>query len=117
MARKNVFIRNITALTAVFLATLFLYGYQNTAVQSFSAGEFHEVRMQSESVAVSAGKININEADSATLQTVPGIGEVIAGRIIDYREENGPFTAVEDLRNVKGIGEKTLEKLLSYLCV
>lgn len=44
-----------------------------------------------------------------------GVGEVIAQRIIEEREENGPFYYPEDLMNVKGIGEKTLEKLLSHI--
>ena len=49
------------------------------------------------------------------LDTLPGVGEVIAQRIIEEREENGPFYYPEDLMNVKGIGEKTLEKLLSHI--
>ena len=46
------------------------------------------------------------------LDTLPGVGEVIARRIMEEREKNGPFYYPEDLMNVKGIGEKTLEKLL-----
>lgn len=55
--------------------------------------------------------VNVNTADSETLQTLPGIGPVLAGRIIDYRNAHGPFDTVESLMEVKGIGAATLEKL------
>lgn len=63
------------------------------------------------------GKVNVNTADLATLTTLPGIGEVLAQAIIDYREENGPFTSLEELTNVKGIGTKRLEAILDYATV
>ena len=55
--------------------------------------------------------VNINAADVEELEKLPGIGEVLAQRIIEYRSANGEFSSIEDLDNVKGIGEKTLEKL------
>ena len=64
-----------------------------------------------------AGPIDINTADTAALQTLPGIGETKAAAIIDHREANGPFATVDDLQNVKGIGEKTLEKLKEHITV
>lgn len=54
--------------------------------------------------------IDINTADSEALQELSGIGPALAERIIAYREEHGPFTAIEDLLEVKGIGEATLEE-------
>jgi competence protein ComEA len=63
------------------------------------------------------GLVNINTADSETLQTLPGIGPALAGRIIDYRDEHGPFVTVDDLTAVKGIGEATLEKLRPLITV
>lgn len=53
-----------------------------------------------------AERININTADSSTLQELPGIGPAMAGRIIEYREKNGPFERIEDIMEVRGIGEK-----------
>lgn len=58
-----------------------------------------------------AGVIDVNSATAEQLQTLPGIGPVIAQRIIDYREENGPFGSVGELGNVSGIGEKRLEDI------
>ena len=64
-----------------------------------------------------AGPIDINTADAAALQTLHGIGETKAAAIIAHREANGPFATVDDLQNVKGIGEKTLEKLKEHITV
>lgn len=60
---------------------------------------------------VTEDKININTADITQLTTLAGIGQKKAEAIISYREENGPFKALEDLQEVSGIGEKTVEKL------
>jgi len=57
------------------------------------------------------GIININTATSEQLQTLPGIGPTYAQRIIDYREEHGPFRTVGELMNISGIGEKRLEAI------
>lgn len=61
--------------------------------------------------------ININTANSAQLQTLKGIGEVKAQAIIDYRNANGNFSSVDELINVSGIGEKTLENIRPYITV
>lgn len=55
--------------------------------------------------------LDLNSATAAELETLPGIGPALAGRIVAYREEHGPFTSVEDLLQVSGIGPATLERL------
>ncbi len=57
------------------------------------------------------GRININTADAAGLEQLPGVGPAIAARIIAWREQNGPFRSVDELTAVSGIGEKTLDGL------
>ncbi len=58
-----------------------------------------------------AGPVNINEADAATLaENIRGVGPKLAERIVMYRDQEGQFASVEDLINVKGIGEKMIEK-------
>jgi len=65
----------------------------------------------------SAQKIDINRAEPWLLEALPGIGEVLAVRIADYRSENGPFRTVEDLLNVSGIGPATLEQIRDLVTV
>lgn len=64
-----------------------------------------------------SGVININTGTLADLDTLPGIGPAIAQRIIDYREANGPFAAIEDIMNVSGIGPATFDKIKDRITV
>ncbi len=61
--------------------------------------------------------ININTANETELEQLPGIGASIAGRIIDYRNKNGKFKAIEDIKNVTGIGETKFEKIKDLIKV
>lgn len=61
--------------------------------------------------------LNINTASAEELQTLPNIGAEMAQRIVDYRSQNGNFTSVDALQNVKGVGAKTLEKLRPFVDV
>jgi competence protein ComEA len=61
--------------------------------------------------------VNINTASNDELQKLPGIGPVMAGRILDYREKNGPFDSIRDIINISGIGEKTFESIADLISV
>ena len=61
--------------------------------------------------------IDPNRASQADLETLPGIGPVLARRIIDYRRAHGPYKKIADLRKVSGIGRKKLEKIKPYLTI
>ncbi|WP_248149576.1 ComEA family DNA-binding protein [Microbacterium aoyamense] len=67
--------------------------------------------------AVADGRVNLNTADAAVLDTLPRIGPALAQRIIDWRDENGRFTSVEDLLAVPGIGDKMLDFLRELVTI
>ncbi len=67
--------------------------------------------------ATNYARININTADEQELQNIRGVGPAIAKRIVDYREQNGAFTAIEELKKVRGIGNKTFEKMKDTITV
>lgn len=66
---------------------------------------------------VDAGPLDLNRASVAELEKLPGIGPVLARRIVEWRETHGPFQSVQDLLHVPGIGPKTLEKILDKITV
>jgi competence protein ComEA len=74
-------------------------------------------RSSAKASATPSAPVNINTASQAQIEALPGIGPKVAQRIIEYRQKNGQFKKVEDLMNVKGIGEKSFLKLKPYLTV
>jgi len=64
---------------------------------------------------VPAAPLDVNTASAADLQKVPGIGGALAQRIVEFREKNGPFSQVDDLVKIRGIGEKSIVHLKPYL--
>ena len=64
-----------------------------------------------------SSSLNINKATEQDLQTLPGIGPSLASRIIAYRDENGKFSTIEDIKNVNGIGNSKYENIKDYICV
>lgn len=93
----------------------------STSETAFSMGQGHVDKSASRPtsalpagssrLARSAAAIDLNQATEQELEALPGIGQVLAERIVAHREETGLFERVEDLRAVKGIGKKTLEKI------
>ncbi|MBX3195086.1 MAG: ComEA family DNA-binding protein [Microbacteriaceae bacterium] len=69
------------------------------------------------SATTSDGRVNLNTADAAALETLPRIGPAMAQRILDWRERNGRFASVEDLLDVAGIGAATLDQLRDLVTV
>jgi comEA protein len=63
------------------------------------------------------GKVNVNQAGAEELALLPRVGPSIAQRIVEHREENGPFRSLEDLMLVRGIGEKTFDLLSPYIAL
>jgi len=78
---------------------------------SGSAGSGISSASGADMVGISSGRININTADVTLLQQLTGVGPVTAQKIVDYREQNGRFQSIEDIKNVSGIGDKTFEKM------
>lgn len=102
-------------LAAALAALLLLFGWTH-------AGAFrHEERLAPiatvENAAIEDGGylLNINTAKVHELDTLPGIGEVLAERIVAYREAHGPFASVDELDYVEGIGDGTLEPIRRFL--
>lgn len=79
-----------------------------TAVKTFSTAAKENV---------AAGQVNINTASIAELTTLNGIGEKKAQAILTYREEQGLFTTLEEIKNIPGIGDKTFENLKPYITI
>ncbi|OGN97220.1 MAG: hypothetical protein A2Z77_06545 [Chloroflexi bacterium RBG_13_51_36] len=76
-----------------------------------------EINIPRESEGQSPQKIDINRAEPWLLEALPGIGEVTAQAIVDYRTENGTFRRIEDLLRVSGIGPATFEKIKDFITV
>ncbi|MCQ2446368.1 MAG: helix-hairpin-helix domain-containing protein [Clostridia bacterium] len=73
------------------------------------------VRIASSSPETTGEELWINRADKDALLSLPGIGGVLAERILDYRTAHGSFTSLDELKLIEGIGEKTMESIENYL--
>ena len=75
------------------------------------------VTSSSSSSSKNTSKVNINKATEAELETIPGIGPSTALKIINYRNENGKFKSIEDVKNISGIGDAKYEKMKNYITI
>lgn len=112
MTKSEMLLLAVTLVFAVLVTVLHL-----TAVTGPDRGRYTVTAQQS--VPRPAGEllINVNTADAETLQRLPGIGAVLAERIVAEREANGPFADAADLTRVSGIGEKTVQAIAPYITV
>ena len=81
-----------------------------------SNSQIYEQSVISSNVEKPAPRININTCTKEALETLPGIGPVLAERIIEYREENGSFKTIEDITKVSGIGAAIYEDIYRNIC-
>lgn len=88
-----------------------------TAAAAKSGNVNPAVKSSTSSKAAPSGTVNINTASAEELDTLPGIGPAMAQRIIEFRETEGAFTAIEDIKKVKGIGEAKFEKMKDKICI
>ena len=82
-----------------------------------ATGAAQESSRRSPATASASAPINLNTASVAQLETLPGIGKSTAERILEYRQKNGWFKKIEDLMNVRGVGEKSFLKLKPLVTV
>lgn len=102
--------RRLTFVIGILVAAL--------AVSAASAYAQAQPRKASaKATATASAPVNLNSATPAQLETLPGIGAAAAKRIVEYRQKNGAFKKIEELMNVKGIGEKSFLKLKPLITV
>ena len=87
------------------------------AMPSTNAAQTKAAPRQAPAKGSTTAVVNINTASAAEFDTLPGIGAKTAARIVEYRQKNGPFKKVEELMNVRGVGEKNFLKLKAQLSV
>ena len=105
-------IRMRNGICAIFVISVLLFIVYPVIAQDNK----NEAVKTSETLA-SLQQVNINEADADTLATLKGIGKGRALKIIEYREQNGPFQKPEDIMKVKGIGQKIFEQNKDFITI
>ena len=108
----------LLGVTAVFLCSLLVLHHRDmTRMASQPVSVETERTVDPEELAPEPLLVDVNTADAEELAQLPGIGEELAGRIVAYRAEHGPFEAVEDIMEVSGIGEAKFAGFAAYITV
>lgn len=103
--------KKLLGLTAIFLLVLLCLFFWDRAVPDHVAAVETEIQVPQAEIVPDVAPLNLNTATIETLVELPGIGEELARRIVQYRTEHGPFETIEELMEVSGIGEAKLAGL------
>ena len=97
----------------IFLVFTLLLGLGVAAYKRSNPSPIMEIK----NFSVEKEKININEAEVPDFMKLAGVGRALAGRIVDYRTNQGRFSSIEDMKKVKGVGDKLFEKIKNDISV
>ena len=117
--RRNITRRELAllGLTALFLCLLWGLSLRDRAARPAPALVETRLTAPIETVRPDPSPLDLNAATAEELTAIPGIGEALAGRIVAYREDSGPFGSVDELTNVSGIGPAKLAALEGLITV
>ena len=106
---------SLCIVVGIFIGRNSVKGYSTIPLPAVSNTD--KAALETETAIGNDYRLNLNTATKVQLMELPGIGEVIAQRIVDYREQNGPFQSTDQLLEVEGIGEKKLIQIESLIKV
>ena len=113
----NLDLINLAALLKDGQKIIVPYKIYNETGEEINKNTFSNMENGYSSSVSNSTKVNINIADTNILKTLPGIGPVLSERIIEYRNQNGLFGVIDDVKNVSGIAEKKYEGIKDLICV